>query len=167
MKNLKITITLLFTGLILSCPALLGCNYSKGVKKDFNTGLKFSYNGFRVDNVLLIDPANKAMSDNKVHLNTRIAIVALGVSNYGMKNGKAYPGMQLVVTDKKGTTVLGAADLFEGTEGYPPERATELRGDITIGKPITAGETYHVKIHIWDKVTPENAIDAEADLVVI
>ncbi|WP_121812620.1 hypothetical protein [Mucilaginibacter kameinonensis] len=146
---------------------LLACNFSKGVKKDFNTGLKFSYNGFGVNNVLLVDPANNAMRDNKVNLNTKIAIVAVGVANYGLKDGKAYPGMQLIVTDKKGTAVLSATDLFEGTTGYPPERATELRGDITIGRPMIAGETYHVKIHIWDKVIPANEIDAGADLVVI
>ncbi|QEM12568.1 hypothetical protein [Mucilaginibacter rubeus] len=162
MKNLKTAVTL-----IISCVILLACNFSKGVKKDFNTGLKFSYNGFGVSNVLLVDPANNVMHDNKVHLNTKIAIVAIGVANYGLKDGKAYPGMQLIVTDKKGAAVLSAADLFEGTAGYPPERATELRGDITIGRPMIAGETYHVKIHIWDKVTLENEIDAEADLVVI
>jgi hypothetical protein len=151
---------------LLSCVIFAGCNFSTGVKKDLRTGLSFSYNGFIVHDVLLIDPANKRMTDNKVQLNTRIAIVALGINNYGLKDGKVFPGMMLLVTDKKGTPVLNAADLFAGDQGYPPANATELRGDITIAGPMVAGETYHVKVHIWDKVKADNELNIEANLVI-
>ena len=157
--------TLLSAWVILAISAT-GCNFSKGAKKDFGTGLSFSYNGFRVQNVLLIDPANKRMTDNKVQLNTQMAIVALGLSNYGLKDGKAFPGMMLMVTDKNGTPVISAADLFEGDQGHPPAAASELRGDITVGNPMVSGQTYHVKVHIWDKVNAENELNAEADLLV-
>lgn len=106
------------------------------------------------------------MTDNKAQLNTQIAIVALGINNYGLKDGKAFPGMMLLVTDKKGTPVLNAADLFAADQGHPPASATELRGDITISKPMAAGETYHVKVRIWDKVKTDNEIDIETDLIV-
>jgi predicted small secreted protein len=152
--------------LILSCAIFAGCNFSKGTKKDLLTGLSFSYNGFIIRDVLLIDPADKRMTDNKVHLNTRIAIVALGINNYGLKDGMVFPGMMLLVTDKKGTPVLNAADLFAGDQGYPPANATELRGDITIARPMAAGETYHVKMRVWDKVKADNELNIEADLVV-
>ncbi|SEW35800.1 hypothetical protein SAMN05428988_4394 [Chitinophaga sp. YR573] len=152
--------------LILSCVIFAGCNYSKGVNKDFRTGLFYSYNGFRVRDVLLIDPDNKRMTDNKVQLNSQIAIVALDISNYGLKDGKVFPGMMLLVTDKKGTPVLNAADLFDGDLGHLPADASELRGDITIAQPMVAGETYHVKVRIWDKVKTDNELTAEADLVV-
>ncbi|MDP9078670.1 MAG: hypothetical protein M3O71_14660 [Bacteroidota bacterium] len=152
--------------LILSCIIFAGCNFSKGAKKDLRTGLSFSYNGFIVQDVLLIDPANKRMTDNKVQLNTRIAIVALGINNYELKDGKAFPGMMLLVTDKKGTPVLKSDDLFAGDPGHPPAQATELRGDITVARPMVAGETYHVKVRIWDKIKPDNEINIETDLVV-
>lgn len=152
--------------LLLSCLVFAGCNFSKGTKKDLMTGLSFSYNGFIVKDVLLVDPADKRMTDNKVQLNTRIAIVALGINNYGIKDGKVFPGMMLLVTDKNGTPVLNATDLFEGDQGHLPAEATELRGTITVAKPMVAGATYHVKVHIWDKVTAENTLDAETDLVV-
>ncbi|MCR8557846.1 hypothetical protein KXD93_09350 [Mucilaginibacter sp. BJC16-A38] len=165
MKNLKTTLAIPFI-MILGCAIFAGCNFSTGAKKDLRTGLSFNYNGFIVQDVLLIDPANKPMTDNKVQLNTRIAIAAFGIHNYGLKDGKVFPGMMLLVTDKKGTPVLNAADLFAGGQGYPPANATELRGDITIAKPMTAGETYHVKVHIWDKVKADNEINIETDLVV-
>lgn len=165
MKNLKTTLAIPLL-MLLSCLIFAGCNYSKGAKKDFRTGLSFSYNGFIVRDVLLIDPANKRMTDNKVQLNTQIAIVALGLNNYGIKDGKVFPGMMLLVTDKNGTPVLNAADLFAGDQGYPPANATELRGDITIARPMVTGETYHIKVHIWDKVKADNELNIEADLVV-
>ena len=151
---------------ILSCVIFPGCNYSKGAKKNLRTGLSFSYNGFIVRDVLLIDPANKPMTDNKVQLNSQMAIVALGINNYGLKDGKAFPGMMLLVTDKMGTPVLNAADLFAGDQGHPPASANELRGDITIARPMVAGETYHVKVRVWDKVKADNELNIEADLVV-
>jgi hypothetical protein len=154
---LLFTLTFFFTS---------ACNFSSGIKTDFATGLSYKYKGFNVQNVFLVDGANNRMASNKVPLNTNMAIVALGLSNYGQKDGKVYPGMMLVVTDKTGKPVLNAADLFEGAQGYPPASASELRGDITVANPIVAGQTYHLKIHIWDKVTAGNEIDAETDLVV-
>jgi hypothetical protein len=152
--------------LVIGCSILAGCNFSKGTKKDFRTGLSYNYNGFGVQDVILIDPANKAMTSNKVQLNTQIAISALGIHNYGLKDGKAFPGMMLLVTDEKGKPVINAADLFADGQGYPPESATELRGTITVANPMAAGQTYHVKVHIWDKVTAGNEVNAETDLVI-
>jgi predicted small secreted protein len=152
--------------MILGCLVLGGCNFSKGTKTDLRTGLSFSYNGFIVRDMLLIDAANKRMTDNKVQINTQIAIVALGLNNYGIKDGKVFPGMMLLITDKKGAPVLKADDLFANDQGHPPAAAAELRGDITIAKPMVAGETYHVKVHIWDKVKADNKVDADVDLVV-
>jgi len=106
------------------------------------------------------------MTDNKVQLNTKMAIVAVGINNYALKDGKAFPGMMLLVTDKKGTPVINAPDLFEGDQGHPPAAATELRGAITVAQPMIAGETYHVKMRVWDKVKTDNEINIETDLVV-
>jgi predicted small secreted protein len=165
LKNLKTTLATPLI-LLLSCVIFAACNFSIGVKKDLRTSLSYSYNGFIVHDVLLIDPVSKRMTDNKVQLNTRIAIIAIGINNYGLKDGKVFPGMMLLVTDKKGTPVLKADDLFAGDQGYPAANATELRGDITIARPMVAGETYHVKMHVWDKVKADNEINIEADLLV-
>jgi predicted small secreted protein len=160
MKNLHL-ITIM-----LGCILFASCNYSKGVKKDLRTGLTLNYNGFGVQDVLLLDPSNKPMTNNMVQLNTKVAIAAIGVTNYGLKDGKAFPGMMLVVTDKKGSPIINAADLFEGAGGYNPADATELRGSITVGNPMVSGQTYHVKLRIWDKIKPESVINSEIDLVV-
>src|SRR4051812_27172466 len=95
--------------LISGCILFAGCNFSKGTQKDLRTGLSFNYNGFRVQDVFLVNSANQRMTDNKVKLNTQIAIVAIGVDNYALKDGKVFPGMMLLVTDKNGTPVINAA----------------------------------------------------------
>lgn len=143
------------------------CNFSAGTQKDFATGLSYSYNGFRVERVALVGPGDVTMGDNKVSLNTQITMVAEGISNYELKDGKVFPGMAMTVTDKAGVAVINEADLFaEGTEGYSAQDASVLRGLITIGNPMVSGEVYHAKIRIWDKVKPENELTAEVDLEV-
>jgi predicted small secreted protein len=168
MKTSKLySIPFLVIAVILCCIILPGCNFSRGVKTDLITGLKLSYKGFGVRDAILVDAGGNKLTSNKVQLNTKIAIAALGVENYGLKDGKVYPGLSLLVTDKNGKSILNAADLFEGIEGYPPAQAAELRGTITVGRPMASGQTYHVKVHIWDKITPANEINAEVDLIVL
>jgi hypothetical protein len=161
MKNVRIPIPL-----FIGCLLLASCHFSKGTKTDLTTGLSYNYNGFGVGDVVLVGPDNQRMNSNKVQPNTKIAIVATGVEHYGLKDGRAYPGMSLLVTDKNGKPMLKSDDLFEGDQGHSPEQASDLRGSITIGNPMRAGQTYHVKLHIWDKVTPENEINVETDLEV-
>ena len=160
MKNLSYLVLFAFA------ITLSACNFSAGTKKDFGTGLSYSYNGFTVDQVLLAGPDNVAMSDNQVVLNSEIAIVAQGLANYQLKDEKAFPGLTLSVTDKDGNEVLGAKDLFSETEGYSADDASVLRGTVTVGDPMKTGETYHVKMRIWDKNKTDNELTVDVDLVV-
>jgi len=143
------------------------CSFSAGTNKDFATGLSYSYNGFGVERVVLVGPDNTIMGNNEVVLNSQIALVVEGLTNYELKDEKAFPGLMMTVTDKSGVAVISEADLFsEGKDGYPATDASALRGTITIGNPMVSGETYHAKIRIWDKVKPENELIAEVDLKV-
>ena len=156
------------TSLLLAVIAFVSssCNFSAGTKTDLGTGLSISYNGFGVDEVLLVGPDNTAMINNDVQLNTQIAIVAQGLVNYVLKDDKAFPGLMLSVTDKQGKAIIDEADLFAGTEGYSATDAGVLRGTITVGDPMKAGETYHVKMRVWDKNKIENELVAEVDIEV-
>ena len=143
------------------------CNFSAGTNTDFATGLSYSYNGFRVERVALVGPDNAAMSTNEVVLNSQVTILVQGLSNYELKNEKAFPGMAMTVTNKAGVAVISEADLFsEGKEGYSPVDASSLRSIVTVAQPMVSGETYHVKIRVWDKIKPENELTAEVDLKV-
>lgn len=152
---------------LMACTIVLwSCNFSVGTKKDFGTGLSFSYNGFAVDEVLLVGSDNVAMSNNEVPLNTKVGIVVQGLTNYQLQDDKAFPGIQLSVTDKAGIAVIDEADLVANSEGYSTTDASVLRGTVTVAEPMKSGETYHLKMRVWDKTKPENELTAEVDLVV-
>lgn len=126
--------------------------FSKGVKADLSTGAKTSYNGFAVENIYVVDADDKQLSDNEVLLDSKFSIVYEGIENYTLKEGKAFPGLAMEVTDEAGNFILNEADLFgNSTEGFDPEMASVLRGSVTVGEPMQAGKTYHCKIRVFDK----------------
>ena len=156
----RISLLLIIAALIQSC------NFSAGTKKDFTTGLSHSYNGFTVEEALLVGADNAVLSSNKVPLNSQIAIVLQGIGNYVLKEDKAFPGLSLTVSDSKKAAVIDEADLFAGTEGYSAADAAVLRGTITVAQPMKAGETYHIKMRVWDKNKIDSEIIAEVDIEV-
>jgi hypothetical protein len=145
---------------------LTACNFSMGTKKDLSTDLSYSYNGFAVSDVYFVDADNVPKGSNEVELNSQVAIVVQGIQHYTLVDQKAYPGMSLYVTDKNSNQLIGERDMFESNIGYSAEDASALRGTITIGEPMVAGETYHAELKIWDKHKPENIITVEVDLQV-
>lgn len=70
----------------------------------------------------------------------------------------------LTVTDKDGKPVLDEQDLLVKQDGFPVTDASVLKGTVTVGNPMRSGETYHVKMRIWDKNKFENEITAEVDI---
>lgn len=152
--------------LIGSLISFASCNFSAGTNKDLSSGLSYSYNGFSVEKVVLVDAENIIKTDNKVTLNSKVDISVEGLTNYTLKDNKAFPGLMLVVTDKQGNAVINEADLFSGSEGYSTEDASFIRGTVTVGTPMKSGETYHVKMRVWDKNKPETELTAEVDLAV-
>ncbi|MGN6418704.1 MAG: hypothetical protein ACTHMC_14515 [Pseudobacter sp.] len=138
------------------------CNFSKGVKKDLSTGLTTQYNGFRVEDAWLEDGNGNKLSSNKIPMGTTLLVVASGVSNFTEKNGRVYPGCQILLTDTAGTEMLNIADAFAGnTEGFKPEEATRLTATLNTGKPMETGATYILKTAFFDKQNKENKIHAE------
>lgn len=158
-----------FSTLLSICCTLFlaACSFSAGTNKDLATGLSYSYSGFSVDKVVLVDSKNTIKTDNEVTMESKVAIAVEGLSNYSLKDDKAFPGLMLLVTDKQGIAVIDEADLLAGGDGYPAKDAAFLQGSVTVGTPMKSGETYHVKVRIWDKNKPENELTAEVDLVVL
>jgi hypothetical protein len=165
-KTLKSIIIMKKLFILIIIPFLAGC--SAGVKKDLTTGLSISYNGFTVDDAYLSDGDGNKLGSNKITLGSKIMVVVTGVSNFKIKDGKAFPGCMVLLTDKAGNKVLSVDDVFARmAEGIDPEKAKELESVLTTGDPMKAGETYHLKTRFFDKQDTENKseIVAEVDLV--
>lgn len=147
--------------LLLSC----GGSFSKGVKKDLNTGLTSSYNGFSVEDVYLTDDKGAKLSSNTVTLGDALLVVASGVENFKIDNGKAYPGCTIILTDKNKKELLNLPDAFAHLrEGLPADQATELKATLTTGAPMQAGETYQLYVHFYDKKNTSSVITSTVEL---
>lgn len=149
---LFVLILMLGTGCSNSGKDGFSIGFSKGVKADLMTGAKTSYNGFAVENVYVVDAEDNQLNDNKVSLDSKFSIVFEGIENYTLKEGKAFPGLAMEVTDEAGNFILNEADLFsDNAEGFEPETAGVLRGTVIVGEPMEAGKTYQCKIRVFDK----------------
>ncbi|MBC7848322.1 MAG: hypothetical protein H7Y31_01235 [Chitinophagaceae bacterium] len=146
----------------------VSCNFSKGVKKDLTTGLSTSYNGFSVDDIYLTDGAGNKLGSNKIKLGSKVELFATGVGNYGVKDGKVYPGCQILLTDKKtGAEILNLPDAFADLkDGKNKTEASVLKAYLTTGDPMQVGSTYHLKTRFFDKNKVENQIVSDVDLLV-
>ncbi|MBX9784130.1 MAG: hypothetical protein K2X48_12645 [Chitinophagaceae bacterium] len=143
------------------------CNFSKGVKKDLNTGLTTSYNGFAVEDVYLTEgEEGKKISSNQIALGSLINVQLTGVENYVEANGKVFPGCTIILTDKAGKELLNIPDAFSSMgDGVKKEEGNNLRAKLTTGDPMVVGETYHLKCRFYDKKNTDSEIITNVDLV--
>lgn len=157
---------LLFISAILFSLTITSCNFSKGVKKDMITGLYSSYNGFSIDEIYLADGSGNRLSDNKIKLGTKLAVVATGVDSYTEKDGKVFPGCSILLTDKTGKEILNLPDAFTNMDaGTTVSEAKVLQVSLNTGDPMIVGETYHLNTRFFDKNNKENEIIANVDLL--
>lgn len=142
------------------------CQYSKGVKHSLATGLTSKYNGFAVEDVYLADGDGNALKSNQVPLGSTVMVIADGVENYQVKDGRVYPGCTIVLTGKNGEELLNVPDAFaDMKDGKDQNEASVLKAYLNTGSPMEVGKTYHVYVRFYDKNKPENEIVAESDIV--
>lgn len=157
--------TLLILGFAFMA-VLSACQFSVGTKKDLKTGLAISYNGFSVEDVFLTNGVRSRLSTNKIPIDSTFSIIATGVGNYKLKDGKAYPGCELTIKDKSGKVMGNAPDLMAevSRNGLDPAGATTLSATLTLHAPFVAGETYHVTARFFDKENPKNQLTADVNI---
>ena len=145
---------------------LSSCQFSKGVKKDLNTGMTSSYNGFSLDDVYLANENGNRLSDNKIILGSKVLVLVTGVDYFSEKNGKVFPGCRIILTDKNNKEILNLPDAFvDMVNGTTTAQAKTLQASLNTGEPMVAGETYHLNVRFYDKNKKENEIVCKVDLV--
>jgi len=155
----------IFYSLMLALCIFSSCNFSKGVKKDLNTGLSASYNGFGIDDIYLASEGQK-LNSNAVTMGSKINITVTGVENFVIKDGKVYPGCTISLTDKTGKGILNLPDAFSDmTDGTTDAEAKTLQASLNTGDPMAVGETYHLNVRFFDKNKKESEIVANVSLV--
>jgi len=145
---------------------LTSCQFSKGVKKDLNTGLSASYNGLTIDDIFLTDEGGKRLSNNKIKLGEKVLMVVNGVDYFTVQEGKVFPGCQIILTDKDKKELLNLPDAFaDQTNGTTPAEAKTLQASLNTGQPMVSGATYHLLVRFYDKKDKEKNILSDVDLV--
>jgi hypothetical protein len=145
---------------------IISCNFSKGVKKDLSTGLAASYNGFTMDDIYLTNADGTRLNNNKIVMGSKIAIVATGVDYFETKDGKAFPGCRIILTDKNKKEVLNLPDAFSDmANGTAAAEARTLQASLNTGNPMEVGQTYHLSVRFFDKNKAENEIIADVDIL--
>ncbi len=148
--------------------ALAACNFSTGIKKDLTTGLTSVNNGLSAEDIFLKEYEGSRLPNNKVKLGSKISLAAAGVENFELKDGKVYPGCQIILTDKNKKEVLNLPDAFaDMVNGSTEEETKTLNATLTTGDPMLAGETYHLYVRYFDKQKKESEIVCNVDLVMI
>jgi len=141
------------------------CNFSKGVKKDLNTGLTASYNGAALEDIYLADSSENKLSSNKIKLGDKVMVLAKGVENFTIEDGKVFPGCHILVTDKNNKELLNLPDAFANLDkGMAAEDAKNMKGILYTGEPMAIGESYHLKVRFFDKKNTATEILANVDI---
>ena len=146
------------TAVTASCMALLillsACTgqsmLTKGVKKDFTTGLTATYTNMEPENVLLV------MNDEVIHhtdipIGESFLLVNDKIKGMKVKDGKVSVGCSLKISDQKGNILLQEKDLFEGHDLFNEKDASYLKCTVSTGKPMQWEEKYDVIVVFWDK----------------
>jgi len=156
-----------FSFLLLAlCLLSVSCQFSKGVKKDLNTGLSASYNGLAIDDIFLTDASGNRLNNNKIKLGEKVLMVVNGVDYFTEQGGKVFPGCQIILTDKDKNELLNLPDAFaDQTNGTTPAEAKTLQASLNTGQPMVSGATYHLAVRFYDKKDKEKSISSDVDLV--
>lgn len=145
---------LLFVLVTVLAFSLVGCemDYSKGINKDFKTGISVSNDGLTFEEYYLSVDGER-LDNNKVQVGDKVYLNFAGVDGFAEVDGAVFPGVSMLVTDRDGNQVIQESDLFAeyNAKGVDPADAKDLSVSLMIGEPMIAGETYNWKVKFWDK----------------
>ena len=166
MKSVMKKITLVVV--LLSFFSLSGCqmDFSKGVKKDFKTGITVTNDGLSYEDYYLA-VGDQRLGTSEVSMGDKVYLNFTGVDGFTEENGKVFPGAAMVVTDRDGKEVLHEDDLFSAysKDGVDKADAKVMSVSVVVGDPMISGESYNWKVRFWDK-KHAGEIRAELDLKV-
>lgn len=135
----------LFLGLLLT---LCGCKLDRSVQKNFNTFLLTKGNGLATTKAY-IERNGERENDNVFIYGDNIHTYFEQITGFTEIDGSYFPKMEVLVTTKKGDTVMFNKDLLKAANGFDAAKTT-LFGELILAKPFTSSETYTVNYRITD-----------------
>lgn len=136
--------------LIIVLSACKGQMLSKGVKKDFTTGITSSYTNMEPGNIMLV-MNDEILNHTDIPLGESFLLVNDKIKGMTVKDGKVSVGCALSITDDKGNALLQEKDLFAGNDLFNEKEAQMLKCTVNTGAPMKWEEKYNVAVTFWDK----------------
>jgi hypothetical protein len=132
---------------------LSACNtpiISKGIKKDFNTGITSTYTNMEPGKIMLV-MNDEVLNHTDIPLGESFLLVNDNIKGMKVKDGKVSVGCSLSITDDKGNALLQEKDLFAGNDLFNEKDARMLKCTVNTGAPMKWEEKYNVAVTFWDK----------------
>jgi len=129
---------------------IASCSFNESVKIDLTTGLSSKGSGLSCEDVYLT-VNNEKVTRNVFVYGEVIEINFNGIEGFTQKGKEVFPGMKLLVLDKKGDTVLYSPDLYADYTDPITKSPLSLISKITIGNPFRSNQSYTATVHLWDK----------------
>jgi hypothetical protein len=128
------------------------------IRFDNDTELQTTIQGLSLKDVYIVDDNNKKISSSEIALNSKFFIVYEGVKNLVLKNGKAFPELNIQVSDPNQNMAISETDVLSSDpDGLSEEEASTIRAMFSIAEPMQPGN-YICSVQIMDKNNTESFI---------
>jgi len=141
------------------------CEFNKSVKVDLTTGLTSKGDGLSCSAVSL-SSNDEPINRNEFIFGEKIKVSFTNIEGFKKENNTVYPGMSLLILDKKGDTMLYSPDLYADYTDAIDMESLILTATLKVGDPIKSNKTYALYIHTWDK-KGKGTFDTELQFSVI
>ncbi|MFO7851198.1 MAG: hypothetical protein ACQERS_03325 [Bacteroidota bacterium] len=158
MKNQTVVIVLLMV-------ALISCDSGKSVSKDLVTGLTTHGDGLSCEDVYLSD-GEKKINRNTFTYGEKVYVNFENIEGFKKEDGYAFPGMEMIVINQAGDTVMIYPDLYADYQDGIDISPLLLQANLTVADPMHSGNEYTLIINIWDE-KGEGTFKAKMDFDVI
>jgi len=136
--------------LLLASVVFTGCKFSRSAGKDLISGLTTAGKDLSCNDVYIaVD--NDETKRNSFTYGETFVIYFNNITGFAVENGNVFPGMEIIIREKEGDTLMRADDPYEGyTEGmnYSP---LQLSADLTVAAPLRSKGKYTMIVNISDK----------------
>jgi hypothetical protein len=133
---MKTTLTLFSLLLVLN-----SCNFSKSAKKDLLSGLSSTGNNISCEDVYLT-VNNERTTRNSFIYGETFFLNFSDVKGFTKENGNVFPGMNLVVVNPAGDTMMQTNDLMSKYADGMNYSPLLLTADLTLAAPIIKSRIY-------------------------
>lgn len=142
MKNLFFAFLIIFI--------TFACDTKKSVHKDLITGLSTEGDGLSCEEVTILSD-DKSVQRSSFYFGEEITINFKNIEGFKGKDGKIFPGMSIVISDKNNDTIIKSDDAYQKYSEGISLSPVILKSELTLARPIHSGKNYSLSINIWDK----------------